>query len=165
MSVAKVVISTALMRWDGGLLRCSHRSKNPGSRPAAYSFAAGILDDGRRGRHDDAVGGLQQARSRRPLPSRRKRPNLPTRPSRPKPRSRPTQPSPANAGTGGFTGGGTLNILVNAHFVPAYDKWLDEWAAAWGKKNNVQVSIDRLQTARVPGQDRGGESPRAQAMT
>src|SRR5688572_11156431 len=41
---------------------------------------------------------------------------------------------PAQVAPGGFTGGGSLSLLLRAHFVPAYDKWFDEWAAEWGKK-------------------------------
>jgi multiple sugar transport system substrate-binding protein len=63
----------------------------------------------------------------------------------------PAAPAEAvQAGPGGFSGGGSLKILVNAHFVPAYDAWLDDWAAAWGKKNNVTIEVDHLLTADFP---------------
>jgi multiple sugar transport system substrate-binding protein len=57
---------------------------------------------------------------------------------------------PVQAAPGGFSGGGSLKMLVTAHFVPAYDAWLDEWAQAWGKKNNVNVEVDHLLSAEFP---------------
>jgi multiple sugar transport system substrate-binding protein len=45
---------------------------------------------------------------------------------------------------GGFAGGGTLKLLVRSHFVPAYDTWLDKWAADWGTKNKVEVQVDHI---------------------
>jgi multiple sugar transport system substrate-binding protein len=49
---------------------------------------------------------------------------------------------PAQVAPGGFTGGGTLKLLVRSHFVPAYDTWLDQWAKDWGTKNKVEVQVD-----------------------
>ncbi len=46
--------------------------------------------------------------------------------------------------------GGTLNILQWSHFVPAYDTYLDKWAADWGAKNGVTVKIDRAAQADLP---------------
>jgi multiple sugar transport system substrate-binding protein len=46
--------------------------------------------------------------------------------------------------------GGTLNILQWSHFVPAYDTYLDKWAADWGAKNGVTVKIDRTAQADLP---------------
>src|SRR5436853_7884128 len=44
-------------------------------------------------------------------------------------------PAPAaKAGPGGFSGGGSLKLQLNAHFIPAYDAWIDKWAADWGAK-------------------------------
>src|SRR5204863_9906328 len=57
---------------------------------------------------------------------------------------------PVQAAPGGFSGGGSLKMLVNAHFVPAYDAWLDDWAQAWGKKNKVNIEVDHLLTAEFP---------------
>ena len=49
-----------------------------------------------------------------------------------------------------FAGGGSLKILTNAHFIPAYDEWLEKWGAEWGAKNKVTVEIDHLPTAEFP---------------
>lgn len=57
---------------------------------------------------------------------------------------------PATTTAGGFSGGGSLKILARSHFVPAYDKWLDQWAADWGKKNNVEVAVDHLLAGELP---------------
>jgi multiple sugar transport system substrate-binding protein len=46
--------------------------------------------------------------------------------------------------------GGTLSILQWSHFVPAYDTYLDTWAAAWGAKYGVTVKIDRIPQADLP---------------
>src|SRR5207245_6085714 len=40
--------------------------------------------------------------------------------------------------------GGDLNILQWSHFVPAYDTWFDKWAADWGGKNKVNVTVDHI---------------------
>ena len=50
----------------------------------------------------------------------------------------------AQAGPGGFNGGGSLKLLLRAHFVPAYDKWMDQWAADWGARNKVEVQVDHI---------------------
>jgi multiple sugar transport system substrate-binding protein len=73
----------------------------------------------------------------------------PAAPAAPAPAA-PAAAKPAQAGPGGFSGGGSLKMLLNAHFVPAYDKWFDEWAQQWGKKNNVAVEVDHIQTAEFP---------------
>jgi multiple sugar transport system substrate-binding protein len=38
----------------------------------------------------------------------------------------------------------TLSILCWSHFVPAYDKWFDQFGQAWAAKNNVKVTIDHI---------------------
>lgn len=38
----------------------------------------------------------------------------------------------------------TLKILQWSHFVPAYDKWFDSFAKAWGEANGVQVIVDHI---------------------
>jgi multiple sugar transport system substrate-binding protein len=43
---------------------------------------------------------------------------------------------------GGFSGGGTLKLLVRSHFVPAFDTWIDQWAKDWGTRNKVEVQVD-----------------------
>jgi multiple sugar transport system substrate-binding protein len=45
---------------------------------------------------------------------------------------------------------GDLNILQWSHFVPAFDTYLDTWAADWGTKNGVKVKIDRIPQADLP---------------
>ena len=45
---------------------------------------------------------------------------------------------------------GSLNILQWAHFVPALDVYVDQWAAEWGAKNGVTVKIDRIPQADLP---------------
>lgn len=45
---------------------------------------------------------------------------------------------------------GTLTIVQWNHVVPAYDTWLDTWAAAWGEENDVEVEIDHVDYTRLP---------------
>ena len=53
--------------------------------------------------------------------------------------------------TGGTsTGRKTLKILQWSHFVPAYDKWFDPWAKAWGEQNNATVTVDHINYADIP---------------
>jgi len=54
--------------------------------------------------------------------------------------------------SGGGTSGGkkTLKILQWSHFVPAYDKWFDPWAKAWGAQNNATVTVDHINYADIP---------------
>jgi multiple sugar transport system substrate-binding protein len=56
----------------------------------------------------------------------------------------------AQAGPGGFSGGGSLTLLLRSHFVPAYDTWLDQWAADWGAKNKVEVTVDHILAGELP---------------
>jgi multiple sugar transport system substrate-binding protein len=46
--------------------------------------------------------------------------------------------------------GASLKILAWSHFVPAYDEWLDKFAAEWGSKNKVEVKIDHIRNADMP---------------
>jgi multiple sugar transport system substrate-binding protein len=40
---------------------------------------------------------------------------------------------------------GELTLITWAHFVPAFDTWLDKtWAPEWGQKNDVDVKIDHI---------------------
>jgi multiple sugar transport system substrate-binding protein len=40
---------------------------------------------------------------------------------------------------------GDLSLITWAHFVPAFDTWLDKtWAVQWGQKNDVQVKVDHI---------------------
>src|SRR5579859_1564330 len=43
----------------------------------------------------------------------------------------------------------TLTIVQWSHFVPAYDKWFDQFAKDWGTKNNISVTIDHIPVANV----------------
>jgi multiple sugar transport system substrate-binding protein len=56
----------------------------------------------------------------------------------------------AKAAPAAFTGGGSLKLLLRSHFVPAYDQWLDKWAADWGAKNRVEMSIDHILAGELP---------------
>ena len=47
----------------------------------------------------------------------------------------------------------TLRILQWSHFVPAYDKWFDPWAKAWGQSKGIEVTVDHDPRR---GQDPGG---------
>jgi multiple sugar transport system substrate-binding protein len=46
---------------------------------------------------------------------------------------------------------GTLRILQWVHFVPSYDKWLDnEYVKQWGERNDTEVIIDHVNNAELP---------------
>jgi multiple sugar transport system substrate-binding protein len=64
------------------------------------------------------------------------------------PTAAPAKPG-AQAAPGGFAGGGTLKVLMRAHFVPAYDTWIDKWGAEWGARNKVEVQIDHILSAEL----------------
>ena len=66
----------------------------------------------------------------------------------PAPTGAGAQPA-AQAGPGGFSGGGSLKMLLTAHFIPAYDAWVDKWAADWGAKNKVEVTVDHILSAQM----------------
>jgi ABC-type glycerol-3-phosphate transport system substrate-binding protein len=56
-------------------------------------------------------------------------------------------------GGGRASGGGgnrTLRILQWSHFVPAYDKWFDPWAEAWGRSKGITVTVDHINYADIP---------------
>jgi multiple sugar transport system substrate-binding protein len=38
----------------------------------------------------------------------------------------------------------TLSIVQWSHFVPAFDKWFDQFAVDWGKKSGVAVTVDHI---------------------
>ena len=56
----------------------------------------------------------------------------------------------ATAGPGGFSGGGSLKVLLRSHFVPAFDVWFDKWADDWGDKNKVTVEHDHITSGDIP---------------
>jgi multiple sugar transport system substrate-binding protein len=46
---------------------------------------------------------------------------------------------------------GSLSIMQWAHYVPAYDQWLDNtYVKQWGEKNDVEVKIDHINNALLP---------------
>lgn len=47
---------------------------------------------------------------------------------------------------------GSLRILMWSHFVPSHDEWFDAFARDWGQKVGVDVTVDHINTADVPGQ-------------
>lgn len=65
----------------------------------------------------------------------------------------PAAPAPAapaaKEAPAAFKGGGSLKILLRAHFIPAYDKWVDQWAKEWGQKNRVEVTVDHILSAQM----------------
>lgn len=46
---------------------------------------------------------------------------------------------------------GALSILLWSHFVPSHDQWFDPFAKEWGTKVGVNVSIDHINNAEIPG--------------
>ena len=47
---------------------------------------------------------------------------------------------------------GDLRILRWSHFVPSHDEWFDAFARDWGQAVGVNVTVDHINTADVPGQ-------------
>jgi multiple sugar transport system substrate-binding protein len=46
---------------------------------------------------------------------------------------------------------GDLSLITWAHFVPAFDVWLDKtWAPQWGQQNDVQVKVDHINNTLLP---------------
>lgn len=45
---------------------------------------------------------------------------------------------------------GKMSILMWSHFVPAYDKWVDQYAKDWGKQNGVEVTVDHIPHLELP---------------
>jgi len=43
-----------------------------------------------------------------------------------------------------------LTIIQWSHFVPAYDKWFDNFAKEWGEKNKVAVAVDHIPVQNIP---------------
>jgi len=50
-----------------------------------------------------------------------------------------------------FPDGTTLNINQWSHFVPRYDEWFQEYAKAWGDEHNVNVTVNFINIADLPG--------------
>jgi multiple sugar transport system substrate-binding protein len=58
-------------------------------------------------------------------------------------------PTVAIAGQQPFPDGTELKILQWSHFVPRYDQWFDKFAADWGAANNVKVTVDHIDQAKL----------------
>lgn len=71
-------------------------------------------------------------------------------PAKPATEAKPAESKPAQAAPGGFTGGGSLKLLMRSHFVPAFDTWIDKWAADWGAKNKVEMQVDHILAGELP---------------
>ena len=56
----------------------------------------------------------------------------------------------AQTAPGGFTGGGSLKLLMRSHFIPAYDAWFDQFAQDWGAKHNVTMEVDHILAGELP---------------
>lgn len=56
----------------------------------------------------------------------------------------------ATVGPGGFSGGGSLKILLRSHFVPAFDTWFDKWSDDWADKNKVKLEHDHISSGEIP---------------
>ncbi len=46
--------------------------------------------------------------------------------------------------------GTSLKILQWQHFVPSYDTWFQEFVQEWGAANDVEVTLDQVNTADIP---------------
>ena len=46
--------------------------------------------------------------------------------------------------------GGSLNILLWSHFVPAHDTWFDPFVQEWGEQVGVEVNVDHIAVGDVP---------------
>jgi multiple sugar transport system substrate-binding protein len=65
---------------------------------------------------------------------------------------RPKAPGTGASPAAGGKVGGQLRIIQWSHFVPAYDEWFDkEYTKQWGDKNNVEVIVDHIPFADLPG--------------
>jgi ABC-type glycerol-3-phosphate transport system substrate-binding protein len=47
--------------------------------------------------------------------------------------------------------GGSLSILLWSHFVPSHDEWFDPFARDWGSRVGVDVTVDHINNAEIPG--------------
>jgi len=45
---------------------------------------------------------------------------------------------------------GSLKILLWSHFVPRHDKWFDRFAADWGERVGVDVTVDHIEVTAIP---------------
>ena len=49
----------------------------------------------------------------------------------------------------GYPDGTELRLLQWSHFVPDYDPWFDSYAADWGERNNVAVTVDHISLTEI----------------
>ena len=45
---------------------------------------------------------------------------------------------------------GDLRILLWSHFVPQHDGWIDSFAADWGERVGVNVTVDHIDVTQIP---------------
>lgn len=74
----------------------------------------------------------------------------------------PSAPAPVAPSSGGAPAGAptllkgtTLHMLQWSHFVPEGDQFFDKWAADWGQKNNVQVTVEHINSNDIPARIAG----------
>ena len=56
---------------------------------------------------------------------------------------------------------GELSILLWSHFVPAHDTWFDPFVKDWGTKVGVNVKVDHINNAEIPGRTAAEIAPRS----
>lgn len=61
-----------------------------------------------------------------------------------------TQPT-ATAASPTLKLSGDLKILQWSHFVPRHDEWFDPFATSWGQQVGVNVTVDHIDQAEIPG--------------
>jgi len=49
-----------------------------------------------------------------------------------------------------YPDGTSISITQWSHFVPRYDKWVDQYAQDWGKAHNVKVTVNHISIGDVP---------------
>src|SRR5260370_7330980 len=79
--------------------------------------------------------------------------------SSPQPAASPTAPVKAvaagaatvapQAAPGGFTGGGSLKLLMRSHFVPSFDVWFTKWADHWVSTNKPPLEHHPILSAHL----------------
>ena len=60
---------------------------------------------------------------------------------------------------------GDLSLITWAHFVPAFDVWLDKtWGPEWGQQNDVQVKVDHINNTLLPARAQARSPSVSQAL-
>jgi multiple sugar transport system substrate-binding protein len=67
-----------------------------------------------------------------------------------KPAASPSSSAKPSAGAASLQGA-QLRVLAWSHFVPAYDKFFDQFVKDWGDKNGVKASVDHITNTDIPG--------------